>query len=110
MTSVGKAANEMVKECRKQFPGIILHGEPPNYDRCIKIATIASLQKLGPAGLLVIGSPIAIGFLFGKKCTAGLLQGALVSGMQMGISMINTGGAWDNAKKFVVEQGVKGSE
>jgi len=110
MTSVGKAANEMVAECRRQFPSIIYHAENPNYNRCITIATNASLQKLGPAGLVVIGSPIAVGFVFGQKCTAGLLQGALVSGMQMGISMINTGGAWDNAKKYVADQGVKGSE
>merc|ERR1712147_568832 len=110
MTSVGKAANEMVEECRRQFPRIIYNDQKPNYDRCITIATSASLQKLGEAGFLVIGSPIIIGIVFGKNCTAGLIQGALVSGMQMGVSMINTGGAWDNAKKYVVDKGVKGSE
>jgi len=61
-------------------------------------------------GALVILSPIIIGFCFGKNCVAGLLSGALVSGVQMAISMSNTGGAWDNAKKYVEASGAKGSE
>jgi len=110
MKSTGKAANDMVEECRRQFPGIIDREESPDYKRCIKISTEASLKAMGPAGLLAIGAPIAIGLLFGKKCTAGLLQGALVSGVQMAISMINTGGAWDNAKKHVEVSGIRDSE
>jgi len=110
MISVATAANDMIEECKQQHPSIISGEKQPDYDRCIKISTTASLQKMGPAGLLVIGLPIAVGWVLGRKCTTGLLQGALVSGVQMGISMINTGGAWDNAKKYVAEQGVKDSE
>jgi len=110
MRSVGKAATDIIEECRRQFPRIIDDDVKPDYNRCITICTEASLKDMGPAGLLAIGAPVAIGLLFGKKCTAGLLHGCLVSGVQMAISMINTGGAWDNAKKFVAEQGEKDSE
>merc|ERR1712087_658204 len=77
----------------------------PKYDECIRISTEASHKDLWPAGLLVIGAPIVAGLLFGKRCTTGLLQGALVSGVQMAISMVNTGGAWDNAKRYVAMKG-----
>jgi len=110
MKAVGKAANEMVAECRVQFTGIIQHDDDPDYDRCIQISTNASLTKMVPAGVLVMGSPVIVGLVFGKKCTLGLLQGMLVSSVQMGISMMNTGGAWDNAKKYVEMNHVKGSE
>merc|ERR1719265_1664035 len=60
-------------------------------------------------GVLVMGSPLLTGFLFGENCVAGLLTGALVSGVQMAISMSNTGGAWDNAKKYIEASGRKGS-
>merc|ERR1711957_133547 len=101
MTSVGYAAQDMVEECRRQFKEILGNGAAPDYDRCIKISTEASLKEMIPPGLLVMISPLAAGILFGKNCTAGLLTGALVSGVQMAISMSNTGGAWDNAKKYI---------
>eukprot|EP00927_Polykrikos_kofoidii_P013213 TRINITY_DN15743_c3_g1_i1.p1 TRINITY_DN15743_c3_g1~~TRINITY_DN15743_c3_g1_i1.p1 ORF type:complete len:759 (-),score=119.11 TRINITY_DN15743_c3_g1_i1:77-2131(-) len=110
MKRVGAAANDMIAECRRQFEPIIQNNAKPDYDRCITIATKASLKVMGPAGLLVIGSPIVVDFLFGKKCSAGLLQGVLASGVQMAVSMIHSGGAWDNAKKFVFKSGHKGSE
>lgn len=111
MKAVGRAADEMVAECRRQFPRIIQHQEQPDYNKCITISTKASLQEMmGPAGLLAIGAPVVSGLLFGKRCTAGVLQGLLISGMQMAISMINTGGAWDNAKKLATAQGLKDSE
>lgn len=73
----------------------------PDYAQCIKISTDASLREMAPPGVLVMGTPIIMGILFGPKCVAGLLPGATVSGIQMAISASNTGGAWDNAKKFI---------
>jgi len=110
MKSVGFAAQDMVEECRLQFKEILQGNAQPDYDRCIRISTEASLKEMIAPGLLVMLSPIAAGVLFGKNCTAGLLTGGLVSGVQMAISMSNTGGAWDNAKKYIEATGVKGSE
>eukprot|EP00931_Biecheleriopsis_adriatica_P094787 TRINITY_DN683_c0_g1_i8.p1 TRINITY_DN683_c0_g1~~TRINITY_DN683_c0_g1_i8.p1 ORF type:complete len:709 (+),score=200.98 TRINITY_DN683_c0_g1_i8:49-2175(+) len=110
MTSVGYAAQDMVEECRVQFKAILQQGAKPDYDRCIRISTEASLKEMIAPGLLVMLSPLVAGVLFGKNCTAGLLTGALVSGVQMAISMSNTGGAWDNAKKYIEATGTKGSE
>merc|ERR1712159_787271 len=73
----------------------------PDYDGCIKISTDASLRKMIAPGALVLGSPLLAGFLFGPDAVAGLLAGAIVSGVQVAISASNTGGAWDNAKKEV---------
>merc|ERR1711920_300333 len=110
MTSVGYAAQDMVEECRRQFRDILDNGAKPDYQRCIEISTHASLKEMIAPGLLVMLSPLICGAAFGKNCTAGLLTGALVSGVQMAISMSNTGGAWDNAKKYIEATGVKGSE
>jgi len=101
MKSVGKAANEMVKECMLQFPKIIDGSAEPDYEKCILISTKASLNEMLAPGALVILSPLIAGFLFGKLTCAGLLSGALVSSVQLAISMSNTGGAWDNAKKYI---------
>merc|ERR1712232_209107 len=109
-TSVGYAAQDMVEECRKQFRDILDNGAKPDYQRCIEISTHASLKEMIAPGLLVMLSPLIAGVMFGKNCTAGLLTGALVSGVQMAISMSNTGGAWDNAKKYIEANGTKGSE
>merc|ERR1711982_270279 len=98
MKSVGSAADEMVKECQRQYPDIVSGKNEPDYDKCIRISTESSLREMFPPGILVMGSPLICGVLFGKNCVAGLLTGALVSGVQMAISMSNTGGAWDNAK------------
>merc|ERR1712048_837896 len=85
-------------------------GAKPDYQRCIEISTHASLKEMVAPGLLVMLSPLICGVALGKNCTAGLLTGALVSGVQMAISMSNTGGAWDNAKKYIEATGQKGSE
>jgi len=106
MKSVGMAANEMVVECLAQMKGIVERNETPDYDRCIAISTRASLKEMILPGLMVILSPIVMGMTFGKEATAGLLVGALVSGIQVAISMSNTGGAWDNAKKFIEKDGL----
>lgn len=101
MHSVGKAAQDLIEECRGQFHDIMYKDAVPNYKACIRICTKASLNDVAPAGALVVGLPVLVGILFGKKCTLGYLQGALICGVQMAISMINTGGAWDNAKKYI---------
>merc|ERR1719387_2121119 len=106
MKSVGKAANDMVNECMAQFPKILNEGMEPQYARCIRISTEASLREMIAPGALVIISPLLAGFILGKNCTAGLLCGALVSGIQLAISMSNTGGAWDNSKKYIAAGGL----
>jgi len=112
MKSVGKAALAMVEEVRDQFrniPGLKDGTGTPDYKRCVKISTDASLKEMLPPGVLVMGTPLVVGFLFGVETLAGLLAGSLVSGVQMAISSSNTGGAWDNAKKFI-EQGALGGK
>merc|ERR1719384_2985676 len=101
MKSVGKAANDMVKECFEQFPKIMNGTAQPDYDKCIKISTDASLREMIAPGAIVILSPLIAGLGFGKNACAGLLSGALVSSVQLAISMSNTGGAWDNSKKYI---------
>merc|ERR1712070_1354162 len=111
MRSVGDAATDMVEECRVQFKAITGPEQAsPDYDRCIRISTEASLREMIAPGLLVILSPLLLGISLGKNAVAGLLSGALVSGVQMAISMSNTGGAWDNAKKYIEASGMKGSD
>merc|ERR1712048_85201 len=114
MKSVGKAAQDMCNECISQFPAILAGEKKPDYKNCISISTDASIQQMFAPGILVIASPLIAGLTLGKNCTAGLLSGALVSGVQLAISMSNTGGAWDNAKKYIegghMEGYAKGSE
>merc|ERR1719377_347954 len=116
MKSVGMAANDMVKECMIQFPKIMGPEKmTPDYDRCIKISTQASLREMIAPGALVIFSPLVAGIFFGKNACAGLLSVALVSSVQLAISMSNSGGAWDNSKKYISAGGLgpelrKGSE
>jgi len=101
MKSVGEAAEDMVNECMRQFPDIVSGKKAPDYENCIQISTEASLKEMILPGLLVILSPLVTGLVFGKNCVAGLLCGSLVSGVQLAISMSNSGGAWDNSKKFI---------
>lgn len=103
MKSVGKAAEEMVEEVRRQFKNPkIKSGEiEPDYESCIRVSTDASIREMVPPGLLVILTPIIAGCIFHPIIVAGLLPGALLSGIQLAISMSNTGGAWDNAKKHI---------
>merc|ERR1712050_686360 len=116
MKSVGMAANDMVTECMTQFPKIMgPEKATPDYDRCIRISTEASLREMLAPGALVIFSPLVAGLGFGKNACAGLLSGALVSSVQLAISMSNSGGAWDNSKKYISAGGLgpefrKGSE
>jgi len=106
MKAVGDAANKMMRFIIEDFEAgqeAIKRGEIyyPDYDGCIKISTDASLERMIAPGALVLGSPLLAGFLFGPQAVAGLLAGAIVSGVQVAISASNTGGAWDNAKKEV---------
>lgn len=104
MKSVGKAALGMVEEIRKQIrehPGILTGTEEPDYKACIRISTRASLIEMIAPGCLVIFTPMLLGIAFGPKIIAGFLPGAIVSGVQLAISAANTGGAWDNAKKYI---------
>mmetsp|Transcript_368 Transcript_368/g.453 ORF Transcript_368/g.453 Transcript_368/m.453 type:complete len:798 (+) Transcript_368:222-2615(+) len=112
MKSVGVAAMEMVVEVRKQFaqiPGLMEGTAKPNYERCVDIATQASLRQMVAPALLVILAPLLTGYLFGVHALSGLLAGGLCSGVQMAISASNTGGAWDNAKKYI-ESGAYGGK
>jgi len=92
----------MIVEIRDQVPRIKRQEAGyPNHDRCIGISTQASLKKMIAPGAIVIFSPLIIGILLGYKALCGLLAGIIVSGIQIAFSASNTGGAWDNAKKYV---------
>ena len=112
MKSVGIAAMEMVKEVKRQFDTIpgLLEGTPghapPDHARCIKISTDASLREMVPPAILVMTAPILTGMFFGVEAVVGLLAGGMASGVQLAISASNTGGAWDNAKKYVEKGGL----
>ena len=102
MAAVGEAANDMIHEIKRQFESEHhRNGGKPDYDKCIAISTKASLQKMIAPGILVIGTPFLVGVLFGHEAVSGLLAGIIVSGVQIAISFSNTGGAWDNAKKYI---------
>merc|ERR1711915_999811 len=96
MKSVGKAADEMVQEVKRQLDAGVVDS-----DKCIKISTVSSLREMIAPGLLVMLTPIICGVFFGIRVVAGILPGSLLSGIQLAISMSNTGGAWDNAKKYI---------
>jgi len=117
MKSVGKAALDMVKEVRRQFATVTAltpDGQKDftnfraDYKQCVAISTEASLREMIAPGALVMLTPIITGFFFGVEALAGVLAGALVSGVQMAISAANTGGAWDNAKKYIEAGGIPG--
>ena len=114
IASVGRAANKMVEEVRSQFekdPNILEGKSIPDYNRCIDISTKASLREMIAPGLLAIIAPIAAGFILGTEGLGGLLIGGLVSAIMLAVFMANSGGAWDNAKKYIEsgEFGGKGS-
>jgi K(+)-stimulated pyrophosphate-energized sodium pump len=110
MQSVGKAASMIVTEIRRQFREIagLLEGKEgvkPDVSRCVEISTKAALTEMRTPGLFAFITPLLVGFLMGADALAGLLLGTTVVGVVLGIFMSNTGGAWDNAKKFI-EQGL----
>lgn len=106
MKSVGTAAMEMVMEVQRQFdekPHLLDDNpsERPDYDACIAISTKASLKEMVPPGAMVIFTPLLTGIIFGVTAVSGLLVGSLIASIQLAISMSNSGGAWDNAKKYI---------
>ncbi|MDP2624791.1 MAG: sodium-translocating pyrophosphatase [Candidatus Peregrinibacteria bacterium] len=114
MEAVGKAANKVVEEVRRQFDeikGIMSGKAKPQYDVCVDIVTKAALREMILPGLLAVGAPIVVGFILGPIALGGLLAGVIVSGLLLALSMSNGGGAWDNAKKYIEDGnfGGKGS-
>jgi K(+)-stimulated pyrophosphate-energized sodium pump len=115
MKSVGKAAFDMIEEVRRQFktiPGIMEGTGTPDYAECVAISTRAALREMIAPGILIMGAPLLTGFLFGVEAVAGLLAGSLITGGVLAIASSNSGGAWDNAKKYIEagNLGGKGSE
>ncbi|MBE6914500.1 MAG: sodium-translocating pyrophosphatase [Ruminococcaceae bacterium] len=115
MDSVSKAAYKMIEEVRRQFrtiPGILEGTGKPDYTSCVSISTTAALKEMLVPGVMAVVVPLVVGFLLGAAALGGMLAGSLVTGVLMAIFMSNSGGAWDNAKKYVEEGhfGGKGSE
>lgn len=115
MSSVGKAANKMIEEVRRQFKadkGILAGTSKPDYKKCVGISTQAALHEMILPGVMAVVTPLVVGYLLGAAALGGMLCGALVCGVMMAIFMANSGGAWDNAKKFIEGgfAGGKGSE
>ena len=104
MDSVGKAANKMIAEVRRQFrekPGILEGKEEPDYSRCVSISTHAALREMILPGIMAVVAPLLVGYLLGVEALGGLLAGSLITGVMLAIFMANSGGAWDNAKKYI---------
>ena len=105
----------MIEEVRRQFrtiPGLLQGKAKPDYRTCVAISTTAALKRMVPPGILVLATPLVVGVLFGVQALAGLLAGSLICGVVMALASSNSGGAWDNAKKFIEtgKHGGKGSD
>jgi len=115
MGAVGRAAQEMVEEVRRQFreiPGLWEGKEKADYARCVEISTNSAIKEMVIPGLLAVVAPVVIGLTLGAEALAGLLAGSVASGVSLAIMLANSGGAWDNAKKYIENGhfGGKGSE
>lgn len=111
MTSVGKAAGEMVDEIRRQFreiPGLLSGTGKPDTARCVEISTNAALREMVAPGLLAVISPVIVGFTIGAEGVGGMLAGSLIVGVVLALFMSNAGGAWDNAKKYIEKGDIEG--
>lgn len=104
MEAVGKAAFQMIEEVRRQFkeiPGIMEEKARPDYASCVDISTAAAIREMVLPGLMAVIAPLLVGYVLGAKALGGLVAGALLTGVMLAIQMSNSGGAWDNAKKFI---------
>ena len=115
MTSVGKAAGDMVVEIRRQFkeiPGLLegKEGVKPDSQTCVDISTKAALREMVGPGVVAVIAPVIIGFGLGTAALGGMLAGALVTGVLMALFMANAGGAWDNAKKAIEQNHIPGAK
>ena len=115
MTSVGKAAGDMVVEIRRQFreiPGLLegKEGVKPDSQTCVDISTKAALREMVGPGVVAIVAPVIVGFILGFNALGGLLAGSLVTGVLMALFMANAGGAWDNAKKAIEQGHIEGAK
>jgi K(+)-stimulated pyrophosphate-energized sodium pump len=114
MRAVGRAAGDMVEEVRRQFrekPGILAGTDKPDYARCVEISTAGAQREMVAPSILAISVPVIVGVFFGVAGVLGLLAGGLTAGFALAVMMANSGGAWDNAKKYIEEgkYGGKGS-
>ena len=115
MTSVGKAAGDMVVEIRRQFKEIdgLLEGREgvkPDSKKCVDISTQAALREMVGPGVVAILAPVVVGFVLGTQALGGMLAGSLVSGVLLALFMANAGGAWDNAKKAIEQGHIEGAK
>jgi K(+)-stimulated pyrophosphate-energized sodium pump len=113
MLAVGRAAEGMIHEVRRQFreiPGLLQGKGRPDYRACVAISTNSALREMIAPAILVIFSPIVVGVVFGVEALAGLLAGSMISGIVMALSTSNSGGGWDNAKKYIEKHEGKGTD